>query len=217
MFFYKKRIKDYGTNNTVKTFDNSTLPKNLSVIIKGNNNLVIIDKNINFKNSKIQINSNDNVIKISHSKSLVMFDVEIKFGDRQKLIIGENFSCAEGTKIWLLEPDCEVIIGNDCMCSTDVHFIASDGHCIVDKDSKKILNRSKGIKVGNHVWIGTHARLLKNSIVPDNSIVGCNAVITKDFSGTGGVVLAGNPAKVKKENVMWYRESIANRRQHETI
>jgi hypothetical protein len=43
---------------------------------------------------------------------------------------------------------------------------------------------------------------LKNAGLADNTIVGCCSVVTKRFD-TGYCVVAGNPAKVVKEEVDW--------------
>ncbi|MGN1154359.1 MAG: acyltransferase [Candidatus Gastranaerophilaceae bacterium] len=184
-FFEKKNIKIQGKNNIIKTLNDTKIPQGLNIDIKGDNNRVLIGDNINFRNSTIKIYSSNNIIEIYPTKHLVMLDILINHGNNQKCIINKNFSCAENTKIWLIEPNCSVEIGEDCMLSTDVHFIASDGHCIFD-DKEKLINYSDGIKLGNHVWCGTHTRFLKNTKIPDGSIVGTCAVVAKDFTLSGG-------------------------------
>lgn len=43
--------------------------------------------------------------------------------------------------------------------------------------------------------------------IPDGCIVGMGAVVAKQFS-TANSVIAGNPAKIVKENINWIRENI---------
>ena len=67
--------------------------------------------------------------------------------------------------------------------------------------TEEIINKVKGVTIGEHSWICKNVTILKNSFVPKHSIVGCGAV----FSGGGQshCVFVGNPARVVKENVEW--------------
>jgi acetyltransferase-like isoleucine patch superfamily enzyme len=48
--------------------------------------------------------------------------------------------------------------------------------------------------VGNNVWIGYGACILRGVTVGDNAIIGANSVVTKDVSANA--VVAGLPARV---------------------
>ena len=62
------------------------------------------------------------------------------------------------------------------------------------------------IYIGNHVWIGAWARLCKDVYIPDGCIIGMGSIVTKKFTKKNSII-AGNPAKVVKEDVNWVRES----------
>ena len=53
--------------------------------------------------------------------------------------------------------------------------------------------------IGNNVWLGWRAVVLKNSCIPDGCIVAVNALVNKSFV-TRQTLLAGNPAKERKHN-----------------
>ena len=90
-----------------------------------------------------------------------------------------------------------VEIGEDCVIGRDVVIRSYDGHTIISNDYRI----SKPIKVGNHVWIGQGATILKGVVVGDGAVIAANAVVTKDVPACCAV--AGNPARVVKENVKW--------------
>ncbi len=90
-----------------------------------------------------------------------------------------------------------VEIGDGCAIGRDVVIRSYDGHTIVDENYKI----SKPIKIGNHVWIGQGASVLKGIQIGEGAIVAANAVVTKDVPAHNAV--AGNPAKVVKENILW--------------
>ena len=57
------------------------------------------------------------------------------------------------------------------------------------------------IVIGNHVWIGARAIILKGVIIGDGAIIAAGAVVTHDvpaYTLAGGV-----PAKVIREGVEW--------------
>jgi acetyltransferase-like isoleucine patch superfamily enzyme len=53
---------------------------------------------------------------------------------------------------------------------------------------------SRGITIGNDVWIGSHVVVLDGVTVGDRAVIGAGAVVTKDVPA--GAIVAGNPAKV---------------------
>ncbi len=74
---------------------------------------------------------------------------------------------------------------------------------IRDSDLHKISNSvmTAPITIGNHVWIGTRAMILKGVTIGDGAVVAAGAVVTKDVPPNS--VVAGIPAKVVKENITW--------------
>jgi len=72
----------------------------------------------------------------------------------------------------------------------------------LDETGNKI-NKSKPIKIGNHVWVGKGCAILKGVTIGDGAIVGAHSVVTKDIPPR--TLVAGVPAKIIKENVNWKR------------
>ena len=52
------------------------------------------------------------------------------------------------------------------------------------------------VKIGNNVWIGSHATILSGVTVGDNAVIAAGAVVTKDVPAN--TVVAGVPARVIK-------------------
>ena len=88
------------------------------------------------------------------------------------------------------------------MFASNVTIRPSDGHSVYDINTKELLNKGDNKIIGNHVWSGLNSIFLKGAKVSDNSIVGANSVINKNFVEEN-VVIAGNPAKIVKRGVNW--------------
>jgi len=57
------------------------------------------------------------------------------------------------------------------------------------------------ISIGNHVWIGINATILKGVTIGDGAIIAAGAVVTRDIPAS--CMAAGVPASVIKNNISW--------------
>jgi acetyltransferase-like isoleucine patch superfamily enzyme len=88
-----------------------------------------------------------------------------------------------------------VKIGRECVIADRVMFIDFD-HGVVEVERPIRLQGiyKRDVNVGNNVWIGYGACILRGVTVGDNAIIGTNAVVTKDVPANA--VVAGLPARV---------------------
>ena len=56
--------------------------------------------------------------------------------------------------------------------------------------------KSKPIKIGNNVWIGSDAVILPNINIGDNVVIGAGSIVVKDIPSNS--IAVGNPCKVIK-------------------
>lgn len=135
-----------------------------------------------------------------------------------KLFVNGNFSMYEGSSIFVAKNavleldgnsfintnstiDCylHIVIGSDCAISDYVRIQDSDNHFITENGLRKI--NSSPIIIGNHVWICKNAIILKGVTIGDGAVIAAGAVVTKDVPEN--CIVAGNPAKVIKQNISW--------------
>ncbi len=79
----------------------------------------------------------------------------------------------------------------------DESYVAS-GALVFAHDYARTLHTNAYI--GKKCFIGANAIIMPGLTIGDNVIVGAGSVVTKDVSN--GCIVAGNPAKVIKENIM---------------
>ena len=88
-----------------------------------------------------------------------------------------------------------VKIGRECVIADRVMFIDFD-HGVVEVERPIRLQGiyKRDVNVGNNVWIGYGACILRGVTVGDNAIIGTNSVVTKDVPANA--VVAGLPARL---------------------
>ena len=114
---------------------------------------------------------------------------------RVRVFIGEK-STFQKCKVFLLNSNSTVSVGRECMFAYDILLHHTDVHPIYDGASGEITNAVRELKVGDRVWVGAQATLLKNAVVPDGCIVGWGSVVSGRFDRPN-VVVAGNPARIR--------------------
>jgi len=106
--------------------------------------------------------------------------------------IGRNTMISLGAKIDTHRG--KVVIGDNCLITSGAKIISHDG-------SSRMIDQSDygegEVKIGNNVFIGVNAVILRNVTIGDNSVIGAGAIVSKDVPSCSVVV--GNPARVIKE------------------
>lgn len=97
-----------------------------------------------------------------------------------------------------------IIFGRDCLLSWHVLVMDSDLHRIVGPQGTAI-NPDAAITVGDHVWIGCRALIVKGSRIGSHCVVAAQSVVSGTFDPSH-LLLAGSPARVVKEEIDWLRD-----------
>jgi acetyltransferase-like isoleucine patch superfamily enzyme len=88
-----------------------------------------------------------------------------------------------------------VSIGRECIVADRVMLIDFDhGVVEVERPIREQGIYKRDVRVGNNVWIGYGAQILRGVSIGDNAIIGASAVVTKDVPANA--VVAGVPARV---------------------
>ena len=91
-----------------------------------------------------------------------------------ELSIGKNFSANKNSFISCSK---SVKIGDNVMLGDNVTIRDSDGHTVYLNELPKMSQRP--VVIGNHVWIASHACILKGAKIGDNSILAYGALLIK--------------------------------------
>jgi acetyltransferase-like isoleucine patch superfamily enzyme len=94
----------------------------------------------------------------------------------------------------MLDASESIVIGERCMIGPSCYITDHDhgtraGHMVASQPLKSVQTR-----IGNDVWIGAGAIVLKGVTIGDGAVIGAGAVVTTD--APAGAILVGVPARV---------------------
>ena len=88
-----------------------------------------------------------------------------------------------------------IVIGNNCAIAAGFTVLDSDWHSINGK------KRIEEVVIGDNVWIGINVTVLRGVHIGNGSVIAAGSVVTEDVPER--CLVAGVPAKVKKEGITW--------------
>lgn len=165
--------------------------KNSAITFSGENNILFCGKDVVLSDCNINFNGNNSVIYLCSSRH------------EYKLNVTTNHNCAfyagkdnyfNGILNVVLSEQKHVFIGNEGLFSFGIWLRVADPHLVYSVADKKRRNYSKSIFLGDHIWVGQSAMILKGTKIHSGSIVGALSVVAnkKIPSNTSW---AGNPSK----------------------
>lgn len=156
----------------------------IPVIFKKRGSVLSIGDNCNIKSSFLS-----NLVGLSQRTIIVTRTGEAK------IEIGNNVGIS-GATIYARKG---IYIGDNTLIGGNVKILDNDFHPIEaearNRDDKDMI-RTKEIRIGRNCFIGCNTIILKGTSIGDGSVVGAGSVVSGHFKG--GVIIAGNPAKVIK-------------------
>lgn len=142
-------------------------------------------------------------------------------GSKDKIIIGDNVTLAG----WLISDGGEIIVGDNTIINKDTiirsmksikigKYCDIANECAIQDHNSRSLDHEQRRKfmltgkfdetvlnspvvIGDDVWIGRRATILKGVSIGNGSIIATNAVVTKDIPEFS--IAAGNPAEIVKK------------------
>jgi acetyltransferase-like isoleucine patch superfamily enzyme len=150
----------------------------------------------------VKIRASNGSVRIGHFSEIhdrvVLSAIGERGGGQARISIGDYTSIWYGTVVSARH---EISIGRQCAISWNCTIIDNDMHQIVYAGEPVADCRSNAVTIGDHVWIGAQAIVLKGVTIGENSIVAAGAIVTKDVPPHS--LVAGAPAKVVRAISGW--------------
>ena len=130
--------------------------------------------------------------KKGYHSGMPFYTTILNDGNKSNVYIGNNCRI-NGAYIHAQD---SITIGDNCVIASGVNIIDSNGHETYSSNRTIGRDNPKEISIGNNVWIGINAIVLKGTRIGDNSIISAGSVVKGDFPAN--CIIQGNPAKVVK-------------------
>lgn len=169
-------------------------------------NSIFDDSIITGKNTRIINNAGIKERILLEGQSIILGEIQtMQHGGIIK--IGQHVFIGEHTRIW---SSSSITIGNRVLISHNVNIHDNNSH-LLDKylrhqEFKYVYEThkpfphhqlpEKEIIIGNDVWIGFNATILKGVTIGNGAIIGANSIVTKDVPA--GAVVVGADQKIIK-------------------
>lgn len=176
---------------------NSIVSIDKNAIIRLNNSLElnVADKDY-VKHGSTLIKVHDNSVMEINGYFSMYYNSEIEVYPNAQLIIEGGYMNSQ-SQIRCME---KIVIGEQCAIARNVIIMDYDAHDIYYEDGKTN-KKTSPIIIGNHVWIGVGATILKGVTIGDGAVIGAGAVVTSDVPSN--CIVAGVPARIIKNNIKW--------------
>ena len=121
----------------------------------------------------------------------VLCENYVKLSAKGKLEIGDNVYIGLFSVITAFD---NITIGDNSMIASHVHILDFDHGMARHQLMRKQPERTEAISIGNDVWIGAGAVILKGVNIGNGVVVGAGSVVDKDIPAYS--IVAGVPAKI---------------------
>lgn len=188
--------------------------KNSKITFSGKNNILFCDKKVKLVNTNIAFKGDNSIIFLGRGKYCLNVDI---FNDSTLHIGSNNYFNPHGKDVSVIISEHQnVFIGNDNLFSFGICIRTADPHLVYDIATKKRINHSKSVYIGDHVWLGQNATILKNTKIHSGSIIGASSVVTnKELLSNS--IYAGNPVKLIKSNIHWDPKCVHTWKEEKTL
>lgn len=190
-----KPVIMHGKANSIRSL--SKYGKGFWIDVNGNNNLVEIAEDCLLTNTIIRISGDNNRLFINKTARFMGPCIITMDGD-STLLIGENAGIRD---VQFVLKDADIEVGKLCMFSNHILLRNTDSHKVINLEDYQVSNASRNIRLGEHVWIGENATILKGVNIGNDSIVAMGTIVTKDVPANS--IVAGVPSKVVKTGITW--------------
>lgn len=195
---FKKQCKKLVNSGNTVVIDGVLI--NVEIIGDCLNSNITIAKGSVLRDTKIFIKGKNHKLYIGKFVSMKGGKISLEGDENNEIYIGEK-TTIEDALISATECNSKVLIGEDCMFSNKIEIRNGDSHSILQNGER--INQGGDVVIGNHVWIGSEAMVLKNVTIESNAIVAAKSLVTKSVST--GLLVGGVPAKTIKTDVNWDR------------
>ena len=191
-------------NKVIVNAEKSAMIGSSKIVFSGRDNILFVEDDVHLKNSTILFQGDNSVVYLSKNRHVYFLRITV-YND-SAVYIGDH-CYINGAMTLVASERQNILLGSDGLFSFGIFVRTADPHLLYDCETKKRINASKSVLIGDHVWIGQNALILKGTHIGSGTIIGGNTVLSGKKIPSN-VVACGNPARVIRRNVFFSSECV---------
>lgn len=180
-----------------------------TIKVNGKSNRLILGRNVHLGRVVFDFRGDNNVVEIEDNV-LLRGNVLVHDGSRIRIGKGTKFHF---NAVLEARETTTIDMGKGCLIS-QVRLTTCDVHSIFDLETGDRINKSRDIKLHDHVWLAYDVLVSKGAEIGSHSVVGAKALVAGKFPPN--CVIGGNPAKVIRTGITWDHRSLDHIPDHDT-
>ena len=178
-----------------------------TISFKGTGNILFLEPGVRLIGSDIKFCGNNALVYLS-SDERHPYKLKIDAWRGTTVYFGRD-NYFNNTFNAIISERKNLIVGNDGVFSFGIWVRTADPHLLYDIDTMDRINKSRSVFIGDHVWLGQDAIILKGSKIGSGSVISAGCVLANKGVKSNSV-FAGNPAGMIKDNVFFTHENAHN-------
>lgn len=201
---FEQAKENIALNQVIVNAEKSSLNGNSKITFFGKNNILFVEDGVCLRNSTISFQGDNAVVYLSRNRHT--YFLRITLYHDSAVHIGDD-CYINGAMTLVASERQNILLGREGLFSFGIFMRTADPHLLYDCETKRRINASRSVLIGDHVWIGQNALILKGTQVGSGSVIGGDAVLSgkKIISNA---VACGNPARVIRRNIFFSSECV---------
>lgn len=191
-------------NQVIVNAKKSSLNGNSKITFWGKNNILFVEDGVCLRNSTISFQGDNAVVYLSKNRHT--YFLRITLYHDSAVYIGDD-CYINGAMTLVASEQQNILIGKEGLFSFGIFIRTADPHLLYDCETKRRINASRSVLIGDHVWIGQNALILKGTQVGSGSVIGGGAVLSGKKVISNAAV-CGNPAREIRRNIFFSSECV---------
>lgn len=188
--------------------------QNSNIIFHGTDNVLYCENKVNIVGSTITFKGNNALIYLSSTNS--NYTMYTQTSHNSLLYIGKENNIVPRININAQEHK-NVIIGDDGTISSNVSIRTTDAHSFYNVNTKKRINQSGSVYIGDHVFLGHNAYIEKGVKIGSGSIIENNAHVNSNAVLQSNCYYSGDPVRLLEKDVFFTKDYPANYDEEDTL
>lgn len=180
---------------------------NSKITFQGSGNVLYCENNVNLVNCSILFGGSNSLIYLSSTNSNYSFNLHIF--QNSVVFIGRDNNLTPPININVQEHQ-NLIIGDEGIIGSGTNIRTSDAHIIYDINTKKRINHSGSVLIGDHVWLGHLSYVSKGVNIGSGAVVDNYSYVPSNFTLESNNLYGGNPVNLLEKGIFFTKDYVGN-------